>query len=475
MNKTIFPMALISSIASMVLLLTAAGCGKQRTQAPVDQRRKDADKQVRAKYGKSLAELETVKLIIISPNNTDIEDEYERAFSLHHAVEFGRKVDIDWREVGGGSSAILQHLRNVYANSDRSGIDVVWGGGRYNFQRMAAEGIIRKMEIPADALANIPAEFGGISMYDPDHRWCGSALSGFGFLYNKPLLARLGRKPPLQWDDLAGASYYHLVGLADPMQSGSAAASYEMIVQSGGNWPDGWAKLLGILGNARKFYAGAGDAAEALPTGEVAVSTCIDFYGTLRVAKYPKTLVYVSPKGQTCFSPDPIAILTNPPHPVVAQRFVNFVLSLRGQALWALPAGAADGPVRASLGRLPIRKDVYTKYAGRLLPVIVNPYQAGQGMKIDAKLQSTSFGLLRRLVWAAAVKNRELLNAAKKKLIDTGFAPRRLALFNELPENISTRAKLAKVAGQLRDKRQADIITDDWIAFFRDKYKRVAK
>ena len=121
-------------------------------------------------------------------------------------------------------------------------------------------------------------------MYDKEMRWCGSAVSGFGFLYNIDLLERMKLKPPEKWEELGDKRFYDLVGLADPMQSGSAAASYEMIVQSGGSWVSGWAKLLSILSNAKKFYTGAGDAAEALPSGEVAISTCIDFYGINRVS-----------------------------------------------------------------------------------------------------------------------------------------------------------------------------------------------
>lgn len=462
-------------IASLLAIATVtAGC-KSKTARPSDPRTAEIDEKVRAKYGKGLDELPTVKLIVISPHNVDIEREYEAAFSLHHALQFGQRVDIDWKDVGGGSSAILRHLRNVYQHSDRSEIDIVWGGGEYNFQRMAAEGILQPMEISADALANIPAELGGIVMRDKDGLWCGSAVSGFGFLYNKPLLERLKRQAPERWEDMGGPRFYDLVGLADPTQSGSAATSYAMIVQSGGGWAPGWAKLLNILGNAKRFYAGAGDAAEALPSGEVAVSTCIDFYGIVRVAKYPDTLVYRSPKGQTSYNPDPIAILKNPPNPQLAQKLVDFVLSRAGQALWALPVGQPDGPTHAALGRQPIRKDVYQHYAGKLSEMIVNPYSVGQSMKIDAELWEASSGVLKQLVWAAAVKNSGGLRAAKAKLIETNFDPARLAEFNKLPANVAAREDLPATAKLLLDKKQNDIIVTDWITFFRDKYQRVAE
>jgi len=464
----------VGLLLALAALVISWGCG-EKAETPPPSQETETDRLILQKHGKSLAELPEIKLVAISPHNTDIENEFENAFSLHHAVEFGQRVTIEWRDVGGGSSAILHHLRNVYENADTSGIDIVWGGGDYNFAKMADEGILQPMTISQDVLSNIPSNFGGLDMYDKEHRWCGSAVSGFGFFYNKQLLDRIRAKQPLQWEDLGRPDLFSLVGLADPTQSGSAAASYEMIVQSAASWPEGWAKLIGILGNAKKFYAGAGDAAEALPSGEAAVTTCIDFYGTNRVAKYPNTLVYVSPKGQTAFNPDPIGILKNPPNPALAQRMVDFVLSSRGQALWALPVGHPDGPARVPLGRQPIRKDVYDTYQDSLSPMIVNPYAVGQGLSIDTELWSISYGLLRQLVWAAAVKNLDGLQAAKKKLIDTGFDAGLLAEFSSLPANVATREGIRRTDQLLRDKKQRDIVVTDWIGFFRSKYLGIAK
>jgi len=460
------------SILIGLTITVAAGC-QQKDTTPVDSREKEADQEVREKYGKSFAELPVEMLVVISPHNVDIEKEYETAFSRYHAIHYGKRIKIEWRDVGGGSTAILRHLRNVYANSDRSGIDIAWGGGEYNFQVMAEEGILQKMKIGPDVIEQIPGVFNGLEMIDREKRWCGSAVSGFGFLFNQQLLKRMKLKNPEKWEDLGGAGFFGLVGLADPTMSGSAAASYEMILQSAKTWEQGWAKLLNILGNVKRFYAGAGDAAEAIPSGEVAISTCIDFYGINRVSKYPDTLRYISPKGQTAFNPDPIAILKNPPHPESAQRMVDFILSLPGQALWALPVGHPDGPVRFSLGRLPIRKDVYTKYAGELSPMIINPFAEGQGMTVDNELWSISYGVLRQLVWAAAVENLEGLKAAKRKLIETNFPADKTSEFNALPENIDSRDKLKEIDMLLRDKKQRDIIVTRWITYFKEKYRYI--
>jgi iron(III) transport system substrate-binding protein len=465
--------------AGLVLLAaaTVAGCG-QGQEGPSDPRAAAVDQAVRKKWGKPLDELPTVTLQVISPNNEDIQNEFEWAFSLCHAAEYGQKVKIAWRDVGGGGTAVLRYIINVYEHSKTSGLDVVWGGGEDCYHKLAKKDLLETMTLAGDVLANIPASFGGVVMYDKDHRWCGSAVSGFGFLYNVDSLKWAKIPPPTQWEDLARADCFDQICLSDPMQSSSGASAYEMIVQTAPTWPAGWAKLLGILGNAKKFVDSASGAANAPVLGEAPLAACIDFYGICRVAQAPEAIVYVSPKGQTAYNPDPIAILKKPPNRQLAQRFVDFVLSRRGQGLWALRVGQPDGPIRSPLCRQPIRRDVYEAYAGQILPRIVNPYETAGNMKIDMKVWGIRFGVLRSLVGAAAIENAQFLKAARKKLIETNFEPRRLAEFNRLPDDVDTMTKLAQVAKALGDKTRpedAEKITSEWQRFFREKYQRVSE
>jgi len=205
------------------------------------------------------------------------------------------------------------------------------------------------------------------------------------------------------------------------------------------------------------------------------VATCIDFYGIIRAVEAPEELVYLSPPGQTVFTPDPIAILKNPPHRQLAQRFVQFVLSRRGQAIWALRVGAPDGPVRNPLGRLPIRRDVYEAYAQDLLPSTVNPYHLGQAMEMTGHRTAVSFSTLRLLVGAAAVDNLEGLRRARRKLIATNFPADRLEEFRRLPENVSTLERMARTGQDLKDPTRREMIVTGWQRYFREKYERVAR
>lgn len=474
--------------AAVVLAACAAwagGCGGKDRAA--DAGTSEADRAVRQRWGKGLEELPTVTLVLISAHNENILDEYERAFSLHHAVAYGQRVSIDRREVGGGGSAIQRNLRNVYAEADTARIDVIWGGGDVVFGVLARpterhpEGLLERLELADDVLANVPEELNGQRLIDARRRWIGSAVSGFGFLYNAEMLRRCRIEPPRLWQDLGEARFTDLVELADPGQSGSVTATYMTIVKSAKGWPEGWARLMGVLSNAKRFADAAGAAANAPLLGDALVATTIDFYGLLRVAEAPGTLVYVSPAGQTSFSADPIGILKNPPHRELAGRFVDFVMSARGQALWALPVGAADGPVRTALGRQPIRRDVYERYAGEFLPSVANPYEAGAAMAGGGEMDQVNFGVLRRLVTAAAVDNVDGLRRARRAMNRLAADPRRaedyrraMADFAALPANADTLEKTNSPALAPADARALYRIDTGWREFFRAKYERIA-
>jgi ABC-type Fe3+ transport system substrate-binding protein len=481
----------LSLVAATACLLTAcAGCGKDES-TPADQRTAAADKAVRAKWGKSLADLPVVQLEIVSPHNENIIQEFEWAFSLHHALEYGQRVDLVESQVGGGGSSIEKYLLNVYANAPSSGIDVLWGGGDFAFATLAKNALLEPMTLRDDVPANVPAQFGGLPMLAGANAppegprqflWIGSAVSGFGFLYNEGILRRLNIAAPARWEDLADRRFTDLLEVADPGQSASAAAAFRMIVVSEPTWPAGWARLLQVLSNTKRFADSAGSAANAPVLGEAPVATCIDFYGIIRVAEAPRELVYVSPPGQTTFSPDPIAILKNPPHSELAQRFVDFVMSARGQALWALRIGEKDGPVRFVLGRQPIRRDVYEIYAGKMAPRIVNPYQAGQALEVSPQMQQVNFTVLRQLIISATVDNVNGLRTARRRLNELSADPsaadeyaRRLAEFNRLPEDIDTLEKMNKLAGAFKDPKQFRAVTVGWRDFFADKFAKAAK
>ena len=454
--------------------LLTCGCSGSKSSSPTKNPRSERILNAIEKRWKSPYDsLPTKQLSIISPHNQNIQNEFARAFSLNYALNHGKRVKIQWRDVGGGGNKILSYLLNVYSNSQTSGVDIVWGGGSDVFEKLTKAGFLEKFQLPDPITANIPHQVSGIKLRDQQGYWCGSTISGFGILANKPLLKMIKRPLPQTWDDLDQWRYHGLLALADPTKSSSAASAYKHIVQSAPSWSAGWQKLLGILSNAKKFYDGAGAAADAV-ISQAPITTCISFYGTMRVSRYPKRLEYITPKGQAVLSPDPIGILKNPPDKKLAMAFVRFVLSQQGQALLALKAGTDDGPEYKPLHMFPVRRDFYrnSRLMSQTIDGIADPYEALPENEMAENMKLVNYDVLKRLIYSAAVVNASEMIAARKVIEKSGDQSLKNK-FYALPDNIATIQAMQQTAEQLKDPLQAEIIETDWQQFFRGKYESI--
>ena len=412
-------------------------------------------------------------LVIVSPHDKQIEAEFDRAFRAWHKEKFGKSVRIDWRDVG-GTTSVTRFLLNQYASADSSGIDLYFGGGAPDHKLLAARGILQRVDLPEELLNKLPEAIGGVRQYDPEHRWFGAAVSCFGIIYNARLLKERNLPPPRRWEELASPSMYRLVSAADASQSGSARAAYEMIIQSAPDWPSGWAKLLKIYGNCKRFTGGASDVVNDVANGEVLAGAAIDFYAYKTIVVRGQDIGFSVVPGTPAYTPDPISLLTGAPTPEPANRFIEVVLSERGQPLWCLPAGAAGGPAQHALYRQPVRRDVYEKYKGKMLAPLSDPFVQSGDFKLNQEaLEILVSRLLGPLMAAAAIDSRKQLSEAWKVIVDAGQPASLLAEFTSLPADLATEAKALETARKLTDEKQREMITSAWQRFFREKYERI--
>ena len=70
-------------------------------------------------------------------------------------------------------------------------------------------------------------------------------------------------------------------------------------------------------------------------------------------------MAYVTPRGESGVSSDPISLLRGAPRREIAQRFIQYLLSEEGQKLWCYRVGEPGGPQKYALQRFPIRRDFY--------------------------------------------------------------------------------------------------------------------
>ena len=167
------------------------------------------------------------QLVIISPHNEAIRFEFTRAFTDYYRKLTGRTVHIEWR-LPGGTTEIVRYLNSEFEASFRdywvnrlkrswnrevldgfanprlrgdvdegsdgerarftflhanvgSGIDLLFGGGSFDFISMADRGllvdsgVLRRFPGLFSGTGNlsIPRTLGGESFWDPQGRWVG--------------------------------------------------------------------------------------------------------------------------------------------------------------------------------------------------------------------------------------------------------------------------------------------------------------
>jgi ABC-type Fe3+ transport system substrate-binding protein len=278
----------------------------------------------------------------------------------------------------GGTSEGLRYVLARFARNPRGeapatiGIDVFFGGGTPPFRTLAREGLLIPEPIPFPP--GLPASLGGIRLQAPEEGWYGTALSSFGILYNRLLLARHSLPEPRRWADLARPEALGWVACVDPRGSGSAHVIYEIVLQKYG-WERGFSLLARMAANAKTFTRGASGVLPAIASGEAAFAVAIDQYAWSLIGSDGSDRIgFALPEGETVITPDPAGILKGAPHPEVARRFLEFLLSLEAQRLWLLKPGVPGGPARLPLNRLAVLPAAYAKLDSAVSAVGGDPF-----------------------------------------------------------------------------------------------------
>src|SRR5690606_36654975 len=151
--------------------------------------------------------------------------------------------------------------------------------------------------------------------------------------------------PPEAWADLTNPQLLGEVAVCDPTKSGSIAKAFENLIQqqmqirlhalqreTGNLSPpelearavrEGWdevRRIMRLIGaNARYFTDSSQKPPMNVAQGNSVAGMCIDFYGRYQAETVTRRdasgwLVYVTPRGRTVSSVDPIGVLRGAPH-----------------------------------------------------------------------------------------------------------------------------------------------------------------
>lgn len=355
------------------------------------------------------------EVIVISPHWDGIKEETARAFSAWHEKKYGRPATIRWRELNGGGSQIARFLVAEYHSGPSAGVDVLYGGGIISYLELKKEGLLTRYDPPPVILMQIPTHLNGMEIIDPDHEWFGTCLSGFGIITNEKVRQAAGLPEVQTWADLTDPRLAGWVSACDPRASSSVLQIYEIILQSYG-WDKGWAVLMEMSGNVRHFLSSSAASAVEVGLGDAAYGVAIDSYGQAQAGYYgPDNVSFSLPEGQTVITPDSIAILKNPPHPELAQHFVEFALSREGQLLWMLPKGTAGGATRYAINRMSVQPALYDELA-QVTPIRTNPFRMQTDFTYSNQLGSKRRTILSVLIGAWIIDTHDLLAPAWKAL-----------------------------------------------------------
>lgn len=466
------------------------------------------------------------RLIVITPHNQQIRIEFERAFSAWHERNHGTPVDVDYRRPG-GTSEIRKQILAIYESAVRRGdigpdgsvaegvvmpYDLLFGGGTYEHGQMKrgvtvtmADG--EEVRVPVSVSLEYSREqldewfgenrVGAVPLYDEEQHWLGVALSSFGILFNRDVLEERGLPMPRTWHDLADYRYFENLALGDPRQSGSVATTYESILNNHG-WEEGWRILRAMAANARYFANDSKKVVLDVSHGEAAAGVAIDFYGRFQAqavrepgeSPEESRLGYIDPAGAVYVDPDPISILRGGRNPELARRFLEFVLTEEGQAIWQLPATGADappgalGPEEFELRRMPIRRVMYEKHFDRFIDKS-DPYEAastapGRGWR---SMLGPLFGAFAIDVHHEMKEAWEAMNEARARGADDALVAEMESLFHALPEHTLPDGTTVEfvpenyraIRDDWRDRDRAAEHRIEYSEFFRSNYRRIVE
>lgn len=402
------------------------------------------------------------ELVLLSPHWEGVRKEFTDAFQKDYLSKTGREVDLKWLDVGGASD-ILKYVRSEYKNKpDGIGVDLFFGGGTDPYIELKRQGLLLPYQVPPEILSQLKTDLSGVPLYDSDYTWYAATMAGFGIIYNKVVLKRLGLPEPHTWEDLAQSKVYSWVGSADPRKSGSVHMAYEIILQAYG-WERGWQIVTALGANVRGFASNAAQTPKDVALGEVAYGLAIDSYAWAQVREAGEHMIgFVMPEGLTLVNGDAIGILKGAPNQPVAEVFVNFVLSEAGQKLWLLQQGEPDGPQSFELSKFSVLPALYDKVGSRSA-VRLNPFLWKSDFKYDAAKGSARWGVVNDLIGTQIIDVHAQLQE-KWQNVMTGDG---LATIGEMPVD---EAGVHMLAQNWRDPSVRNQTLQDWSAFARGKY-----
>ncbi|HEY2918502.1 MAG TPA: extracellular solute-binding protein [Candidatus Binatia bacterium] len=401
-------------------------------------------------------------VVIVTSFPKELFETYKKTFEAKNP---GINVIINSKQTNAG----VTYLRETKAKPEA---DIFWVSAPDAFQTLDSDGLLEKYSPPKEIMARIPTKIGNFPIHDPDGKYFGFAISGYGLMWNKNYLKAHKLPAPKEWTDLINPRYYNHLVISAPSRSGTTHLTVETILQAYG-WEKGWALLLNAGGNIGSITERSFGVPEAVISGQYGVGVVIDFFGLSAIASgQPVEFVYPS---QTSVVPASVGIVKGGPNPQEARSFVNYLLSEAGQMVLFSP----------EIARLPVIPELYAK-APKDYP---NPFKTKMGgVEFNDAISSARRDVVNSLFdHTITFRHRELREAwksiytaeealAKSKSANATQGKNRVAEAKKLAAQVAISDKRAsdkEVTGAFKSKSglKAQLETE-WENFAKSNYAR---
>ncbi|WP_085904064.1 ABC transporter substrate-binding protein [Kiloniella majae] len=254
-----------------------------------------------------MAQAETLTLYTSQPN-ADAQLTVD-AFKAAHPG-----IDVEW--VRDGTTKLMARL---YAEieSGNPQPDVLLIADTVTLEGMAQEGLLQ-------AYHSNEATAYDKALYSADGYYHSTKLITTGIVYNTA-----AKKVPTSWADLAADDMNGLVAMPSPLYSGAALIHLAALTS---NDDLGWNYYGQLAANEARAEGGNGGTFKAVASGEKPYGVVVDFLA-IRNKADGSPIDFVFPKEGVTYVTEPVAILDSAKNIDAAQKFVDFVLSQKGQEL----------------------------------------------------------------------------------------------------------------------------------------------
>jgi len=387
----------------------------------------------------SIGEAATKEVVVVTSFPKELFETYKKAMEAKYP---GVTVVVKQKQTTEG----VTYIRETASKPEA---DIMWVSAVDAFQVLKTEKLLTPYALPGEISSKIPAKVGSFPIHDPEGFYFGFALSGYGMMWNKPYLQAHKLRPPAEWTDLVGPSFYGHLAISAPSRSGTTHLTVEAILQAYG-WEKGWGLLLNMGGNMAAVTERSFGVPEGVNNGQYGIGIVIDFFGLSAISSgFPVDFAYPS---MTPIVPANVGMVKNGPNSDNAKRFINFLLSEEGQMLLFKP----------DIARLPVIPELY----GKAPAGYPNPFKMKLGnLEFNSDLSSVRYDLLNSLfdqivtfrlgelkeAWGAIYKAEKAIEEGKRKKRDVAKAAAMVAEARSLV----TRVPLPEARANSKDFNKA--------------------